>query len=292
MWDVNTLRLILALTDGSSNYLNLLFSPDGKWLAYTGGADDIRIRNAATGVLLRSIPQANTNLAWSADSRWLAALDSRFVTVFLVATGEKVGSIPAEPDAHILFTPDGQLVCAGSSTISIWNTTAGHKVRTFPHPASFTAKMSDLPPVIIRTLALCCEGKKLIVEYHAPAGNLHYIPAPSDFAPHVFTTIVFLDLATGKQSTLDFNKAFFMAASLEGAKIAFARCLQQRKSGTAICVYSVREKRFISLFAGEKWITGLTFSPDGKLLAALGRRLSIWHVETGPKLPNITSTRP
>jgi WD40 repeat protein len=292
MWDVNTLRPILTLTDGSSSYLNVLFSPDGKWLAYTGAANDIRIRSAATGVLMRSILQAHINLAWSADSRWLAALDSRFATIFVAATGEKFASIPAEPDAHILFTPDGHLVSAGSFTISVWDIVAGHTVRSFQHPASFAAKISDLPPGSIRALSLCCDGKKLVVEYYAPAGKLHYIPAPSDFAPHVFTKIVFFDLASGKQSTLDFNRAFFMAASLDGDKIAFARCLEQRKSGPAVCVYSVSERRFISILAGEKWITGLAFSRDGKLLAALGRRLSIWHVETGPKLPDTSSARP
>ena len=286
IWDVNTLRPILTLTDGSRSCLNVLFSPDGESLAYTGAANDIRIRNVATGTLLRSIPQAHTNLAWSADSRWLAALDSRVVTIFVAATGEKLGSIPAEPDAHILFTPDGHLVSAGSYTISVWDIVTGHLVRSFQHPASLAAKISDLPPDSIRALSLCCDGKKLVIEYYARPGNLHYIPAPSDFAPHVFTKIVFLDLATGIQSTLDFNKAFLMAVSLDGDKIAFARCLQQRKSGPAACVYSVKEKRFIGVFAGEKWITGLAFSSDGKLLAALGQRLSIWHIETVRRLPD------
>jgi WD40 repeat protein len=290
--DVNTLLPILTSTDGSSSYLNVLFSPDGKWLAYTGAANNIRIRNADTGTLLRSIPQAHTNLAWSADSRWLAALDSRSVTVFIAATGEKLGSIPAGSDAHILFTPDGHLVSAGSYAISVWDIVAGHLVRSFQHPASLAAKISDLPPDSIRALSLCCDGKKLVIEYYAPAGKLHYIPAPSDFAPHVFTKIVFLDLATGTQSTLDFNKVFFMAVSSDGDKIAFARCLQHRKSGFAVCVYSIKEKRFSRIFAGEKWIAGLEFSSDGKLLAALGQRLSIWHIETGHRLPDTSSARP
>jgi WD40 repeat protein len=292
IWDVNTLLPILTLTDGSSSYLNVLFSPDGKWLAYTGAANNIRIRNADTGTLLRSIPQAHTKLAWSADSRWLAALDSSFVTVFIATTGEKLGSIPAGPDAHILFTPDGHLVSAGSYAISVWDIVTGHLVRSFQHPASLAAKISDLPPDSIRALSLCCDGKKLVIEYYARPGKLHYIPAPSDFAPHVFTKIVFLDLATGTQSTLDFNKVFFMAVSLDGDKIAFARCLQHQKSGFAVCVYSVKEKRFTGIFAGEKWITDMAFSPDGKLLAVLGQRLSIWHIETGRRLPDTSSARP
>jgi len=65
-----------------------------------------------------------------------------------------------------------------------------------------------------------------------------------------------LDLATGIQSTLDFNKAFLMAASLDGDKIAFLAVYNNENQARGLR-YSVSEKRFIRVFTGEKWTTGL-----------------------------------
>ncbi|MFN8476485.1 MAG: S41 family peptidase [Kouleothrix sp.] len=69
-------------------------SPDGKWLAYTCGDDEIRLIELATNTdtpFIRAPRDYHTEYAWSPDSRWLAftALDDQhFENVFVQRIGE------------------------------------------------------------------------------------------------------------------------------------------------------------------------------------------------------------
>ncbi len=62
------------LTDSSGRKEGPLYSPDGAWIAYARGDDEIRLIDAATGEdrpFIRGNFVYGTSFAWSPDSRWL-----------------------------------------------------------------------------------------------------------------------------------------------------------------------------------------------------------------------------
>lgn len=115
------------LTDGTRNDFSPIWSPDGREIAFVrrqaGQPSSIQLMPASGGVarkltdLLRTPWNMSRDLAWSADSKWLAYADEdppiRGVSIFAVAikTGEK--RILAQPNfggeyARPAFSPDGE----------------------------------------------------------------------------------------------------------------------------------------------------------------------------------------
>ncbi|MHA6299751.1 WD40 domain-containing protein [Devosia sp. CAU 1758] len=77
IWEAATGRVKLTLEAGQDEISAIVFAPDGQELASLGNSGLIRIRNAATGQLLRALPNRfagnRGQLVYSADGRILAA---------------------------------------------------------------------------------------------------------------------------------------------------------------------------------------------------------------------------
>jgi WD40 repeat protein len=132
--------------------LFVLFSPDGKMLAQTGGADKLTLHEVPTGKLLHTIatmavdvremvrggtdPRSHI-LFFAPDSRLLAAFaDANTLGVWDTASGQRTASlIPAEPTAiHSgAFSPDGRCVALNQNddTVALYELASGHVRRTF-----------------------------------------------------------------------------------------------------------------------------------------------------------------
>lgn len=96
------------------------FSPDGRWIAYASGNDEIRLINVAGGEdrsFIRAHFVFGASFAWSPDSRWLAfcAQDERFFSNLYVQHIEEeqahqISFLSNLQAAGPLWSPDGRFI--------------------------------------------------------------------------------------------------------------------------------------------------------------------------------------
>jgi WD40 repeat protein len=136
----------LNLADGSrlarisepSGVGALAYSPDGVWLAVAGLDRQVRIRDAASGELVRTLAghtQSIFGLVFSPDSQLLvSAAYGEAIRIWDPATGALVRTLPAsDPGARaVAFSPDGQYLVSGrDNTLHLWRMATGELVRSF-----------------------------------------------------------------------------------------------------------------------------------------------------------------
>ena len=118
--------------------LSVAWSPDGKKIV--SGSDDntVRIWDAATGELLRTLvghtSQVNT-VAWSPDGTQIASgsLD-RTIRIWNAFTGELLKTLIGHTDwvTSVVWSSDGTHIasCSYDKTVRIWNAASGELLRT------------------------------------------------------------------------------------------------------------------------------------------------------------------
>jgi RNA polymerase sigma factor (sigma-70 family) len=88
------------------------------------------------GSLAWRFPAAVTNLAYSADGKWLVISDGMHVRVLDPATGSEIRTFKAQDNwiRTLALAPNGQIAVAGSEPkIHLWDASTGKPMRSFPH---------------------------------------------------------------------------------------------------------------------------------------------------------------
>lgn len=108
------------LTCGKKRKSAPCFSPDGRWIAYASGDDEIRLIDVVTGEdrpFVRARFVFGASFAWSPDSRWLAfcAQDERFFSNLYVQHIEEdqahqISFLSNLQAAGPLWSPDGRFI--------------------------------------------------------------------------------------------------------------------------------------------------------------------------------------
>ncbi|HEV3447352.1 MAG TPA: sigma-70 family RNA polymerase sigma factor [Gemmataceae bacterium] len=276
-----TYRLLrtLALSNQQPPQLSAIyavaFSPDGKHLAAGDGSGTVVLWNIDSGKAINQLglaidrrldPEVTAQsrsavraLAFSPDTKTLAAGGDRVVKLWDLATGRERGNLGGarESPLAIAFSPDGRILASADSNqrVRIWDVTSGK-----------LSAVSQAPGL----------GKGLAF---SPDGKLLAGASPD-------STVRVWDAATGKEVR---QIGRFQPASLRllQAAVAFSpdgKRLASSSNDTAVQLWDVATgKQLAALKGHENIVMALAFSPDGKTLATAGmdKKFICWDVATG-----------
>lgn len=171
-WDVEQGTLIRTVTDDSPT-VDLLFSPNGQFVATTPNQGSIKVWDAATGSLIRIVPGLSC-ASFSSDGELIACVAGAtaaapqvgIVNLYRLQDGEKLRTLTAPAGTstshqlHVAFSPDGRYVTASdwNGTVTVWNTSTGEVVDTFDEGAGVHAAVFSPDS---KTLATGCENQTL-----------------------------------------------------------------------------------------------------------------------------------
>ena len=250
---------------------SVVFHPGGEQLAAACGDGNVKIFDARTGKLIKTLRGHESDVfsvAQSSDGQHLASASAdRTVRLWDVATGREVFQRPGHVGDYagmayaVAFSPDGrQLVAGGEDGIAtIWDATDGREVHRLPEKHEATAVCAAFSPDGL-LLATGSWGGVLRI-WNAQSGQLlRKIPAHT----HRMCAVVFRPdgrwLATA----------------------GFDRTIKVWDATTGELLHTLRGHTGV--------ITGLAFSRDGRRLFSSGgedKTVKVWDPQTEREVLNL-----
>jgi WD40 repeat protein/serine/threonine protein kinase len=309
---------VLATDDTSGE---LVYSPDGKWLA-SRGVKAITVWDAASGEqrFQRSEPRIRLgfSIGFSPDSKHLVihGAEARALSFYELATGKKALVVPLQgaPLAPARFSPDGKQIAGlgADGMIHVWEVSTGKGVQLkgqkwqgfwLAFNGDGTALACDdgyLRPIRTWNVTKRVELRSL---KPVPRRILNLAFAPNGKYVAVLTEdylVRLLDAQTGEEyRTLSglsrsakpvspFNtRRVFLAFSPDSTRIAIAGF-----DLLSAAVWDVKTGTRLYTFRGHTDIVvNVAFSPDGKRLATLGfdNKVRIWDATKPPEVYAVRS---
>jgi hypothetical protein len=247
--------------------MSVAFSPDGKLLASSSRDRTIKLWDAQTGELRRTLTEHGGDVysvAFSPDGKTLASgSGDRTVRLWDVETGKVRLTLKGhgEDVRSVAFSPDGKRLASGSKdkTLRLWDVRTGKLTATLEGHA-------------LKSLAFSPDGKMLA------SGGLD-------------KTVQFWDVASGKRRVL-----------LEGHNgciegIAFCpdgKTVASSSEDSTVRLWDAAKETLRSTLRGHGGeVDSVTFSPDGKTLASGSKDKSVklWDAQTGALRQTLTGPK-
>jgi WD40 repeat protein/serine/threonine protein kinase len=236
------------------------FSPDGRRLASCDVAGEVRLWDAATGQLLRSLSAHSKwtmSVAFSPDGRRLASGGGdSLVRVWNVETGEMALTLKGHRHTiyGVAYSPDGQFLASIDDTraVRVWEAATGRLCYEVNLPSHLHGMQVAFSPDS-RRLAIAASPDKILV----------------------------WDAATGRELrawSVHVNWLPDLAWAPDG------RCLASAGSDGVAKVWNVDTGTELAAFRGHAdYVAGVAFSPDGRFVASASRdgMVRVWAADTG-----------
>ncbi|MHC4645217.1 MAG: WD40 repeat domain-containing protein [Planctomycetota bacterium] len=285
LWDLRTGKELRSFE--WTKIRSAALSPDGKMLAAGRRDGTIRVWNTESGEIALEFPSAGSAANWNADMCFgpngdlLASVGdsrtSRAIRIFSLKTARKVTECPGDFDGSptIAFSPDGNMVASGGwrGTIRFWNARSGDEiVKTRSHFSSvrsvvfvagedFVVTKSTDNTIRLWNAATAAQ-KDVVRAYYrsaiSPDGQILVSPGNNN-------TVRVFDLQAGQHlHTFTGHSALveYLAFTADGITLA-----SLDKNGL-LFVWRATSGDLISMIDASADIRAITFSPDGKTLAA------------------------
>jgi WD40 repeat protein len=282
LWDPASGQRLRTLTDTLEAEAEIVavdaaFSPDGKQITVAGG-EWVRQWDAQTGELLRRWKNGDSSDAampmWHfvtrADGERLVTVNER-LTKLWDSAGRMIVSVPSEPYAKPLFSPDGTALVESSpdGPINILDVNSGRVLRSLNVALEATSQRL----LLVSALAISLDGKQL-------AASVTWTVEPDGKTEH---GIALWDVGSGEQLHL------FPLGNAEVGQIAFTRDGLYIVSASArieqVQLWNVsaqKEERVIDAYAHD-----FDLSPDGKRILTSGWAYGgfrLWDLASGALL--------
>lgn len=262
---------------------SLVFSNDGKTLVVAGGDGKIRLIEAASGIVQRTL-SGHTNAIYiavfSPDEKLLAS-SSRDLTarVWDVTSGRELHKFTGFRCAvkSVAFSPDGRTIAASGNDgmIKLWDLKTGNELHSFVHINSADIDMS------VYSIAFGRTGKKIY------GANGDGTISEWDIAKQKETRV--WKAHSGWAYMVKFNRDYSMLATT--GQDATVKLWSTKNWHEVRSVSMARAPAAVNFPS-----TGLTFSRDGKLIASSDIGLDekranyvyvqaiVWRLDNGEKL--------
>jgi WD40 repeat protein len=303
LWDIATGKAIVEYqADGFQDAL--AFSPDGKYLASLATISNVtHLWEAATGRMVRSLRHQESAVAaaFSPDSRTLAAGGGdHAIHLWDVGSGDERSPFPSHRTevTSVAFSPDGRTLATGGEdgTARLWDAATGRPLHQLSwHPEEGVRSVGFAPD---GRLLVSTEGSREDRLWDVGTGKgLPWLDDRLFLSDAAFSPdgklLVALDRDAVQIWDIDGRRRLRRIAVEPGAW-----ALAPSPDGKVVATWDGDMIRVWDAATGEElrqipnkhdpWLASdgtrpLSFSPDGRLLAALGpdRTLSLWDVTTG-----------
>jgi WD40 repeat protein len=275
VWDLSTGLEVRSLTGHNGTIFRAAYSPDGKWIASAGQDATIKIWNAATGKdlhTLRGHTKAVRHVTFSADGKYLASAGfDGDLHVWDTATWTRQRTLHVDKRTFVCasFTPDGRRMVACQNDV----------------------RWQDGPPfddgeIVVwewesNRVQFTLKGHKAAVECVTVSPDGRWIVSGDGSA-----TIKIWDADIGREVAQMFPSQVgdvnCLAFAPDGRTLVSAGAVAN--GGAMIHRWEIAsEAKRIHLAGLSAPPTSAIYSPDGKLLAAVGtdRAVRLWDVATG-----------
>jgi WD40 repeat protein len=256
----------LRTLKGQASVFSVAFSPDGRTLVSGNGYNTIKLWDASSGQLLRTLQEHShtvLSVVFSPDGRTLASGgDDATIKIWDATSGQLLRTLTGHSDSviSVAFSPDGRTLASGSSdnTIKLWDAASGQLLRTLRgHTYS------------VLSVAFSPDGRTLA------SGSTD-------------DTIKLWDVASGKllrTLTGHSNSVFSVVFSPDG------RTLASGGDDTTIKLWDAASGQLLRTLQGHSNpVFSVAFSPDGHTLASgsYDHTIKLWDAASGQLLRTLT----
>jgi len=302
IWDISELSARTGYIEFPEYLHEARYAPSGEWIVINSDDNKIRvfaadqvneIHKANQGAILSTSNGLTYNVAVSMDAQWIALVErdpsnEQNNTVMLIsADGNTEFNLthPGGAVSGVAFSPDGALIAAASrdsSEIVFWNTQTGAKTESI--------QITGLAEVF--SIAISPNGKWLAVGSDNRVEILDFEnKTPSNSVPMLgdIQTLTFSNdsqiLATGSSRSEvvllnggdgSFSEAFSFETGGVPLSLAFNpedKILAVGSEGNYVYLWDLEGKQEVSRLLHSDAVTGVAFSPDGKQLSTVSRKV-------------------
>lgn len=263
----------LAAQSHEHDVTGVAVSPDGKLVASCSKDDTIKIWDAATGKLLKTLTaheQDVYDVAFSPDGSKLGVgafnhpHPDRTVAIWDPKTGQPLHMMQGHDSMvfRVVFSPDGKLLasCGWRPAVILWNAETGEKVRELG--AGEGARCAAFSP----------DGKTLAVGQEESVLQLWNVETGEKIRQSEVHTEQRTEYLTRKYTV------YGVAFTPDGSKLVTGG------GDKKVIVWNAETGDKIREMKDNNSVNGLLMLPDGKTVIAVQHNLSFWNIETGQKV--------
>jgi small GTP-binding protein len=293
------LRRVIAHRPDAFNAV--AWSPDGKSLASGSYDKTVRVWNAATGNLLRTLEghsSAVRSVAWSPNGKSLASgSGDNTVRVWNAESGKLLRTLEGHSSdvQSVAWSPDGKSLASGSgdNTVRVWNAESGKLLRTLEGHAEWVQSVAWSPDG--KSLASGSDDNTVRV-WNAESGKLlRTFEGHSRWVRSVAWSLDGKSLASGSgdKTVRVWNaESGKILRTLEGhssavLSVAWSPDGNSLASGSydkTVRVWNTESGKLLRTLKGHAhFVRSVAWSPDGKSLASgsYDRTVRVWNAKSG-----------